>query len=285
MIPSSFDYHRPASVDEALGLLQEHGDDAKLLAGGHSLLPAMKLRLSAPGHLIDIGALGDLNYIKEDGDHLAIGATTTHYQIESSDLVQAKASVLAQAAAVIGDPQVRNVGTIGGSIAHADPAADYPAALLAADATIQLKGPDGERSIDAVDFFIDLYLTSLQADEIITEVRLPAQASGRGGVYLKFPHPASRFAVVGVAAVVSVDGGSCSNVRVAFNGVANAAFRDSAVENALNGQTADAISAAGDLAADSAEILSDNFAGEDYRKHLAKVYAKRALVQAVQAAQ
>lgn len=284
MIPSSFDYHRPASVDEALGLLQEHGDDAKLLAGGHSLLPAMKLRLSAPGHLIDIGALGDLNYIKEDGDHLAIGAATTHYQIESSDLVQAKASVLAQAAAVIGDPQVRNVGTIGGSIAHADPAADYPAALLAADATIQVKGPGGERSIDAVDFFIDLYLTSLQADEIITEVRLPAQ--GAGSVYLKFPHPASRFAVVGVAAVVSVDGGSCSNVRLAFNGVANAAFRDEAVENALNGQSGDdAIAAAGDLAADSAEILSDNFAGEDYRKHLAKVYAKRALAQAVQAAQ
>ncbi len=286
MIPSSFDYHRPASVDEALGLLKEHGDDAKLLAGGHSLLPAMKLRLSTPGHLIDIGGLGDLNYIKEDGDHLAIGAATTHHQIESSDLVQSKATVLAQAAAVIGDPQVRNVGTIGGSIAHADPAADYPAALLAADATIQVKGADGERSIDAADFFVDLFLTSLQPDEIITEVRLPAQGSGSGSAYLKFPHPASRFAVVGCAVSVSVDGGSCSNVRLAFNGVANAAFRDEAVENALNGQSGDdAIAAAGDNAADSAEILSDNFAGEDYRKHLAKVFAKRALAQAVQAVQ
>ena len=287
MIPSSFDYHRPTSVDEALALLQQHGDDAKLLAGGHSLLPAMKLRLSEPDHLIDIGSLGDLNYIREDGDHLAIGAAATHHQIESSTSVQAKAPVLAQVASVIGDPQVRNVGTIGGSIAHADPAADYPAALLAAAAQIQVKGPDGERSIEAADFFVDLYLTSLQPDEIITEVRLPAQGAGTGSAYLKFPHPASRFAVVGCAAVVSIDGGSCANVRVAFNGVANAAFRDAGVEDALNGQTAggEAIAAAAAKAADGAEILSDAFAGEDYRKHLAKVYAKRALTQAVEAAQ
>ncbi len=287
MIPSSFDYHRPTSVDEALALLQQHGDDAKFLAGGHSLLPAMKLRLSEPDHLIDIGSLGDLNYIREDGDHLVIGGATTHQQIEAATSVLAKAPVLAQAASVIGDPQVRNVGTIGGSIAHADPAADYPAALLAAAAEIQVKGPDGERSIAVADFFVDLYLTSLQPDEIITEVRLPAQGAGTGSAYLKFPHPASRFAVVGCAAVVGVDGGSCANVRVAFNGVANAAFRDAGVEDALNGQTAgdDAIAAAAAKAADGAEILSDAFAGEDYRKHLAKVYTKRALTQAVQAAQ
>ena len=169
MIPVAFDYHRPSSVDEAIELLS---DDAKLLAGGHSLLPAMKLRLSAPGALIDIGRLAELNYIREDGGTIAIGATTTHYQIESSGLVSANASALAQAASVIGDPQVRNKGTIGGSLAHADPAADYPAAILALGAEIVVKGPDGERSIPADEFFIDLFLTALAPDEIITEVRV-----------------------------------------------------------------------------------------------------------------
>ena len=267
MIPASFDYHRPASVDEAIGLLS---DDTKLLAGGHSLIPAMKLRLSTPGALIDIGGLKELNYIKEDGGAIAIGAATTHHQIEASDLIGAKATALSQAAAVIGDPQVRNKGTIGGSLAHADPAADYPAAILALGAEIQVKGPDGERSIPADEYFVDLFLTALGPDEIITEIRVPAAEKSS---YAKFPHPASRFAVVGCAAAAS--GGA---VKVAFTGVANAAFRDTGVEEALGGNlSADSIGAASEKAADGAEILSDNFAGEEYRQHLARVFARKAL--------
>ena len=249
MIPESFDYHRPSSVDEAIGLLS---DDAKLLAGGHSLIPAMKLRLSSPGALVDIGQLPELNYIREDGGAIAIGAASTHHQIESSDVVQSKASALAQAASVIGDPQVRNKGTIGGSLAHADP------------------GADGERTIAADEFFVDLFLTSLAPDEIITEIRVPTVDKS---AYVKFPHPASRFALVGCAAAAS--GGS---VKIAFTGVANAAFRDEGIEGALGGDlSSDSIGAAAEKAADGAEVLTDNFAGEEYRRHLAKVYARKAL--------
>lgn len=267
MIPAAFDYHRPASVDEAISLL---ADDAKLLAGGHSLIPAMKLRLSTPGALIDISKLAELNYIKEDGGAIAIGAATTHHQIESSDLIGAKATALAQAAAVIGDPQVRNKGTIGGSLAHADPAADYPAAILALGAEIKVKGPNGERSIPADEYFIDLFLTALGPDEIITEISVPVADKS---AYVKFPHPASRFAVVGCAAAAV--GGA---VKLAFTGVANAAFRDTGVEEALGGNLSeDSIGAASEKAADGAEILTDNFAGEEYRRHLAKVFARKAL--------
>ncbi len=282
MSTAAFDYHRPASVDEAIQLLQQHGEDAKLLAGGHSLIPSMKLRLATPANLIDIGRLDDLKYIKEEGGGLAIGAATTHHAIESSDLIKDKAPLLAQSASVIGDLQVRNMGTIGGSLAHADPAADYPAAILASEAQICARGPDGERTIAAADYFVDLYLTSLQPNEIITEIRVPAQAANTGSCYLKFPHPASRFAVVGCAAVVSKDGDTCQDVRVGFTGIANAAFRDAGVEDELKGKPADeaSIAAAAARAAEGAELLSDAFAGEDYRRHLAQVFAKRTLLQA-----
>jgi carbon-monoxide dehydrogenase medium subunit len=267
MIPTSFAYKRPSSVDEAIGLLS---DDAKLLAGGHSLLPAMKLRLSSPATLVDIGGLAELNYIREEGTTIAIGAATTHHQIESSGAVQSKTAALAQAAAVIGDPQVRNKGTIGGSLAHADPAADYPAAILALGAEIQVKGPDGERTIAVEEFFVDLFLTALGEDEIITAIRVPAADKS---AYVKFPHPASRFAVVGCAAASS--GGA---VSVAFTGVANAAFRDAGVEAALGGTlSADTIAAAAEKAAADVDVLTDNFAGEEYRRQLAKVYARKAL--------
>ena len=278
---SAFNYHRAGSVDEAVALLGQH-DDAALLAGGHSLIPSLKLRLASPGTLVDIGHLAELNYIRAQGGGVAIGAATTHHSIETSAVVAQQAPLLAQAAAVIGDVQVRNMGTIGGSLAHADPAADYPAAILASGAQIVARGPDGERSIDAGDFFVDLFLTSLQPGEIITEIRLPAQPAGAGACYLKFPHPASRFAVVGCAAVVVTVGGAWAEVRVAFTGVANAAFRDGAVERALTGQqaTAATIAAAAALAAQDAEVLSDTFAGADYRRHLATVFAGKALRQA-----
>ena len=275
---SAFNYHRAASVDEALALLEQH-DDAALLAGGHSLIPALKLRLAAPGTLVDIGHLEELNYIRQQGGGVAIGAATTHHDVATSSVVAGQAPLLAQAAAVIGDPQVRNMGTIGGSLAHADPAADYPAAVLASGAHIVVRGAGGERVIEAGSFFLDLFLTSLQPGEIITEVRIPAQPAGAGACYVKFPHPASRFAVVGCAAVVAGSGGVCTEARVAFTGVANAAFRDAGVEAALAGKPLDgaAIDAAASMAAHGVEVLSDSFAGADYRRHLATVFAGRAL--------
>ena len=275
---SAFNYRRAASVDEALALLEQH-DDAALLAGGHSLIPALKLRLAAPGTLVDIGHLEELNYIRQQGGGVAIGAATTHHDVATSSVVAGQAPLLAQAAAVIGDPQVRNMGTIGGSLAHADPAADYPAAVLASGAHIVVRGAGGERVIEAGSFFLDLFLTSLQPGEIITEVRIPAQPAGAGACYVKFPHPASRFAVVGCAAVVAGSGGVCTEARVAFTGVANAAFRDAGVEAALAGKPLDgaAIDAAASMAAHGVEVLSDSFAGADYRRHLATVFAGRAL--------
>ncbi len=283
MIPAKFDYIRASSVDEALSLLQQHGDEAKLLAGGHSLLPSMKLRLSTPAKLIDIARISELRYIRDEGSVIAIGAASTHRDIAASGEVAAKAPLLKQAAESIGDVQVRNMGTIGGSLAHADPAADYPAAILATEAEIVVKGSGGQRSVPASDFFQGLYETALQPDEIIIEVRVPAQPDGAGSAYLKFPHPASRFAVVGCAAMVHKSGGTCDLVRVAFTGVADHAFRDSNVEKALNGKAADetAIAAAAEQAAQGVDLMGDAFASEDYRQHLAKVYAQRALSEAV----
>ncbi len=282
MIPSNFDYHRPGSVSEALKQLQDLGDDASLLAGGHSLLPAMKLRLSTPGHLVDIGRIDELRQIGEDGGDVVIGAGSTHHDVESSDLVARQAPLLAQAATVIGDVQVRNAGTVGGSIAHADPAADYPAAVLASDGSIDVQGANGTRSIAASDFFRDLYDTALEAGEIITALRVPAVAAGTGTAYLKFPHPASRFAVCGCAAAIAVSGGKCVSARVAFNGIAGAAFRDTGVEEALSGASLDEDSVR-DAVADAAEgkeLLEDSFAGQDYRRQLARVYAGRAVLAA-----
>jgi carbon-monoxide dehydrogenase medium subunit len=281
MIPSEFEYHRAGSVKEALTLLAER-DGAKVLAGGHSLLPAMKLRMSTPELLIDIGGLDELYGVNSSGGGIRIGANTTHHEIEVSPPIRQGASALAEAAAVIGDVQVRNRGTIGGSIAHADPAADYPAALLALDAVVEVTGPGGSRDIDATDFFIDLFLTALGPDEIVTAVTVPSAGSGTTSCYRKFPHPASRFAVCGCAARLTRDGTNCSEARVAFNGLANAAFRDDAVEQAIAGQPlSDAtIESAAALAAEGRELMDDAFAGETYRRHLAKVFARAALQQA-----
>jgi carbon-monoxide dehydrogenase medium subunit len=287
VIPATFAYRRAASVDEALRLLGESDGDARLLAGGHSLLPAMKLRLDRPGTLIDISRIDELTAIAESGGGVCIGAAATHDRIAACDLVGARAPLVAAAAAVIGDVQVRNKGTIGGSVAHADPAADYPAALLASDAVIHVRGPatngeDGSRQIAAADFFVDLYATALEDGEIVTAVEVPDQ-DGAGSSYQKFPHPASRFAVCGAAVSVATAGGRCTSARVALNGVATAAFRDAGVEASLEGATLDSatIEAAAAKAADGRELLSDLFADEDYRRHLAKVFVRRALTAAV----
>ena len=214
MIPAQFDYKAPATLDEAVALLASDLDGAKVLAGGHSLIPAMKLRLAQPQLLVDIARIKSLAYIREEGDQILIGATTTHYQLESSDLLKQICPLLPECAKSIGDVQVRNKGTIGGSIAHSDPAGDWPAAVLALDADLVLVGPNGERTVKAEDFFVDLLTTDLQPGEILREIRIKKPSGRFGQAYQKVPHPASGFAVVGVAVhLVLNDDGSCKVSR------------------------------------------------------------------------
>ncbi len=274
MLPRSVDYYRATSVADAISRLKAN-PDAKILAGGHSLVPAMKLRLNSPSMVIDIANIPELNYIKEQNGNISIGAMTTHGQIANSDLIKNKLPLFKDTADVIGDVQVRNVGTIGGSIAHADPSADWPAALLAAGASIITN----ERSISATDFFTGFFSTALNEGEIVTEISIPIPKAGSKMTYQKFSQPASRFAIVGCAVVITANAGVITDAKIAFTGVSDVAFCDEAVANELIGKPDNDTSAesAAELAAENISILSDNYAAEDYRKHLAKVYAKRAL--------
>jgi carbon-monoxide dehydrogenase medium subunit len=285
MYPAQFDYHTPGSIKEALDLLGKHKDDAKLLAGGHSLLPAMKFRLARPAHLVDLRKVPGLSGIKEEGGTLVIGAMTTHYAVESSAVVKSKCAILGQTAAQVGDPMVRNMGTIGGSLAHADPAADYPATAIAVGAELVAEGPKGKRTIRVDDFFKGLMTTAVGADEILTEVRVPALAANQSAAYMKFPHPASRFAVVGVAAVLTIDGGKCTKASIGITGAGTHAVRAKGVEAALAGKPLDAasIAAAADKAPDGVDVQADLQGSVDYKKHLLKVFAKRAIEAAAAA--
>ncbi len=258
MIPVSFDYKRANSVSDAISLLQQHGENAKILAGGHSLVPTMKLRLATPETLIDIGGIMELKYIEDNGDYLAIGSGATHWMVESSSLVQQKAPGLSQAAAQIGDVQVRNRGTIGGVLAHSDPQADYPGVVLALNATIVAQGSGGERTIAASDYFTGLWETALTEGEILTEIRIPTDSANANSCYLKFPQPASRYPYVGCAVAMSASGGSCSDVRVGLSGVGEFAFRDSGVEDSIRGQTLNesSIASASAKAAQGRSVLS-----------------------------
>jgi len=283
VIPARFEYHAPTTVDEALRLLQAHGREARLLAGGHSLLPLMRFRLATPAHLIDLGRIPDLRFIRAQGETVAVGAMTTHWVIESSELLRTRVPLLPQTAAQIGDLQVRNLGTIGGSLAHADPAADYSAAVLALDAEMIALGPQGRRTIPAADFFTGVYATALAPNEILLEVDIPRTPAGTGSAYAKFPHPASGFAVVGVAAVVTVDAqGRCTRARLGLTGVAPVPYRARAVEDRLTGQllSDETTAAAAEAAADGVEVNADIFAPADYRRHLARVFTRRAVQQA-----
>src|SRR5262245_13405122 len=274
MYPASFDYERPATVDEAVALLARHGDDAKVLAGGHSLIPAMKLRLARPKVVVDIGRIANLSYIREAGGSIAIGPMTTHNEVASSKLLQEKCPLLPETASHIGDVQVRNMGTIGGSLAHADPSAAYPASILALDAEIDVAGPKGKRTIRAENFFVDLLTTALAPNELIVEIRVPVTAATVA--YEKTEQKASGFAIAGVAAVISPSG-----VRVGVTGVAAKAYRASGVEQTLNGRTtAEAIALAAARATDGVELLSDIHASADYRAQLAQVNTRRALERA-----
>ena len=280
MYPANTTYHRAGSVAEAVQLLAAN-EGAKVLAGGHSLIPAMKLRLAAPAALVDIGRIEALKGISLEGGSLSIGALTTFAAIASSDLVQAHAPLLAEAAGVVGDPAVRNRGTIGGNVSHGDPASDPPTALVALGATYNVTGPGGERSIAASDFATGLLENALQDNEILTGVSVPTIAPGSGSAYVKFPHPASRYAVVAAAAIVAVQGGSCSSASVVIGGVETTPARASSVEAALVGSDlgegaldAAAKALSNDLTGDP---MSDIFASDEYRRAMAAVYLSRAL--------
>jgi carbon-monoxide dehydrogenase medium subunit len=283
MPATTFEYHVPTTLQEAISLLTQYGGDAKILAGGHSLIPIMNLRLAQPRALIDIGKIPGLSGIREENGAIVIGAMTTHYMVESSVVLKQKVPILPEAGAVIGDVQVRNRGTIGGSIAHADPAGDFPAVAVALDMALKVVGSRGERSLKAREFFIDILTTALQSDEILTEIRVPAMAPRTGSAYEKFPNPASRYAIVGVAAVVTVDGnGTCQKASIGLNGVTGKPVAAVGVEQALVGKRLNdqVIQEAAAKAADGLQPLGDIFASAEYRLHLARVYTKRALTKA-----
>ncbi|HSS08605.1 MAG TPA: xanthine dehydrogenase family protein subunit M [Acidimicrobiales bacterium] len=271
MIPAKFDYQRAASAEEAIALLGQYGDDAKLLAGGHSLLPLMKLRLASPAVLIDIGRLRDLSYVRDSGDHVAIGALTRHRDLETSELLQTEVPLLAHAASQVGDPQVRHRGTIGGSIAHGDPASDLPAVVLALGGTFVVRGPSGERTVPATEFFEGFLETALAPDELLTEIRVP-KVGGAGWSFQKFNRRAQDWAIVGVAAVRN------GTTGIALVNMGSTPIRATAVEAALANGASAADAAA--HAADGLDPPADLNASPEYRRHLATVLVRRALEEA-----
>jgi aerobic carbon-monoxide dehydrogenase medium subunit len=269
VIPAAFDYEVAESADHAVSLLGEHGEDAKLLAGGHSLLPLMRLRLAAPSVLVDIGRIGDLNYVRDGGDHIAVGALTTHEEAHFSDLLKRECPIMAHAAGEVGDPQVRHRGTVGGSAAHADPASDLPTVLLALDATLVVQGPDGERTVPAADFWLGIFESALGPQDMLTEIRVPKLA-GAGWSYQKFHPRAQDWAIVGVAAVASNGG-----VNVALTNMGDKPLRAGGVEQAL-ASGADAAAAA-EQVLEGTSAPNDALASSEYREALAKVLTRRAI--------
>ena len=287
MFPANFGYVAARSVEEALQLLAKHGDDGKLLAGGHSLIPAMKLRLQSPQTLIDLGTIPALRGIKLDGNHLAIGALTVHADVASSDLVRKHVPGLSDAAHVIGDLQVRNRGTIGGSVAHADPAADLPVILAALNAAFVLQSSAGTRTIQADEFFTDFYTTAMNANEVLTEVRIPLPSPGSGTAYAKLPHPASGYVVVSAGALITRQAsGTCVAARVFIGGLGSGPMRAVATEMELQGKplTPQAIAAAAAKAAEETDPVEDSYADAEYKRHVATVYARKAIEAAVESA-
>ena len=283
MYSANFDYHRAKSLSDVQRLLASN-PGAKLLAGGHSLIPLMKLRLASPSAVVDIGRIPELRGISKSGDGIRIGSLTTHAEIAASADVQKSAAALAEAAGLVGDPAVRSRGTIGGNVAHADPASDLPTVLVALDAKIVAIGPKGERTISADGFFTGIMSTTLADDEVITAIVVPALAKEQGSAYVKFSHPASRYAVIGVAASVTSSGGTCSAARVALGGLVPHATRANAVEKALVGGGLDTTAigtAAAKVGTDLGnEVTGDIFASAEYRTAVAPVYVKRAIAAA-----
>lgn len=286
MEPAAFDYHRPTSLSEALDLLSSL-EDARPLAGGQSLLPVMKMRLATPAALVDLRRIGELSGIRRDGDELVIGAMTRYAEVVRSREVSEGWAVLAECTGTIGDLQVRNVGTVGGSVAHADPAADLPTALVALDASVVATGKEGERAIPAREFFLGNFLTALEEGELVTAVRVPLPTVGTGTAYVKHPHPASRYAVVGVAALARLDDGRFEDTRVAVGGVTGIPEAIPAVAEELNGRefSPDAIARAAELVPGALEnSVGDSYASGEYRAHLSGVLTRRALSLAAERA-
>ena len=281
MIPAKFEYVAPASVEEALAALAEHGDDAKIIAGGQSLLPVLRMRLNAPEVVIDLGKIDALKGVRDDGDAIVIGAMTTHHDVQHDPLVKEHALLISKAETEVADPQVRHRGTFGGALAHADPAGDLGAPALALDAEFVVAGQGGTRTIAATDFFVDLFTTAMEENEILTEIRVPKR-SGWGAHYEKFVRVAHQWPIVAVAAAVKVDGGTISEARVGLTNMGSTPLRARAVEEALVGQqaTEDAVRQAAAAAAEGTHPPSDLNGDADYRRHLATVLTRRAVLAA-----
>jgi aerobic carbon-monoxide dehydrogenase medium subunit len=282
MIPSSFDYVAPTTVDDAVAALAQAGEDAKVIAGGQTLMPVLRLRLAAPTVLVDLGRIDELRGVREDGDSLVIGAMTTYYDLLRNPLVSKHALLLAEATRTVADPQIRHRGTLGGNLAHADPAGDLSAPVLALEATLTVAGPSGRRSIPAAEFFVDYFTTALQPDEIITEVRIPKHTDWAAR-YEKLHRVAQAWSIVAVAATVEVDGGIVRQARIALTNMASVPVRARGVEESLIGRAAseDLIRAAAEHAAEGIDPMTDGNADADYRRHLAKILTRRAVATAV----
>lgn len=283
MIPGSFEYYAPRSIDDAVKFLAAHRDDVKVLSGGQSLLPLMKMRLAKPGFVVDIGRIPGLDTITEEGDHLIIGALVTHAQIEASELLQKKCPLLPQTATTIADVQVRNRGTLGGSIAHADPAGDWPAAIIALDAEIKVTGPNGERWVKCDEFFLGLLMSVLEPDELVTAIKVPVTGNDKTA-YTKAAPRSSGFAVVGVAVRIGLDGsGNCSRAAIGITGVTDKAYRPQRVEQMLTGKKLDTttIETAAAEATRNIEVIEDINGSAEYRTHLTEVFLARAIQEAL----
>ncbi|GCF07379.1 FAD binding domain-containing protein [Dictyobacter arantiisoli] len=286
-VPAVFDYHPVQSVDEAIALLQLYGDEAKILAGGHSLLPAMKLRLTQPEHLIDIGPIPNLAYIRKEKDAIVLGTLTRYKQIEQSEILHKYYPILPEGTALIGDQQVRNRGTIGGSVAHSDPAGDMPGIVLALKAQLVVQGANGTRTIAADDFFVDTFLTALEQDEIVTAIRLPLPAPHTGSAYAKISNKASHYAIAGCAAVLTINKkGLCTSASIAITGASTRIIRASEVEAALISKKLDdaTITSASSHAVANADLISDIHGSAEYRQQMAAVITRRVIMHALERA-
>lgn len=272
MIPAPFEYYRANTLDEALELIKKFGDEAKVLAGGQSLIPMLKLRFARYSKIIDIGRLQELRYIKEEGGQIRIGGLTTHREVEKSSLIKEKVPVLSACASEIADVQVRNMGTIAGSLSHADPSADYPPTMLALGATMVVKGSKGSREIPADNFFVGTFTTALEPDELLIEVKVPVMKSNEKAAYMKIGHPATGFAIVNCAVKFSLRDGKIEGARVAFGGFVTVPYRDTKVENFLAGKdvSLDTLKRASELVGEGQDIIGDYYADADYRRSLAK---------------
>ena len=280
MIPAQFDYLRAGSVDEAVAALTERGDDAKVLAGGQSLIPLLRLRLSYPDLVVDVSRVEEMHGVREDGDAIVVGAMTTHHEVIRDPLILAHAGLVAEATKTVADPAVRHLGTFGGALSHADPAGDLPAVALALDAEFVIAGRGGRRTVGAADFFLDYLQTAIEPDELLVEIRLPKLGNGWGFRYEKFHRVAQSWAIVGVAAVVQRSNGSIAAARIGLTNMGATPIRASAVEEALAGTALDGVGAAAERAAEGTSPPSDLNGQADYREHLARVLTRRAVTAA-----